>query len=149
MNFEIKPKEGFGVLNFTDSTERVVEVLGSPEEVERLDEDDTFNTVVMNYWEQGISIFFEGLDKSVLSCFETDNPESVLFGEKVFEMDEKDICSLMQTNGFELSDDEIEDEGERRLSFDDAMLDFFFEDGELCLVNWGVLVNEHGEVGQI
>lgn len=149
MILDIRPREGFGELNFTDTTEKVMEFLGTPEEVERLEDDDTCNTVVMNYWDKGISIFFEGIDKSVLSCFETDNPEAVLFGQKVFELNETDILNLMRDNGFELTEEEIEDEGEKRLTFDDAMLDFFFDNEELCLVNWGVLINEHGEIGKI
>lgn len=145
--FEIKPKVGFGELNFTDDSEKVIEYLGTPEEVERLEEDDTFNTVVMNYWDKGVSVFFEGIDKSVLSCFETDNENSVLFGEKVFSMQIDDVIKLMSENNCGEYEIEDEEEGEKRLSFDDVMIDFFFQNDKLCLVNWGVLVNEEGNIG--
>jgi len=32
------------------------------------------------------------------------------------------------------------------LSFEDGLIDFFFEDGELIAVNWGILVNDKGEI---
>jgi hypothetical protein len=33
-----------------------------------------------------------------------------------------------------------------RLSFEDALIDFFFDGEELLAINWGVVVNEAGEI---
>lgn len=142
---EIKPKDGFGELKFGETINHVVEQLGEAEEIETIEDDDEFNTTILNYWEIGVSIFFEGVEKSVVSCFETDIPETTLFGKEVFELDEKELIALMTENGFEVA--EIEEEsGERRLSYDDALIDFFYQEGELLAVNWGVLVNDQGEI---
>jgi hypothetical protein len=146
LTLEIKPKEGFGEIAFGASTEHLTEYLGEPEDIETLQDDDDFNTTILNYWESGISAFFEGTEKSVLSCLETDLTEASLFGEKVFDLNEKQIIELMSAHGYQLAETEEEPDGERRLSYDDALIDFFFHDGELIAVNWGVLVNEHGEI---
>jgi hypothetical protein len=142
---EIKPKKGFGELNFGITTKKLVSLLGEAEEMESIEDDGEFNTTILNYWDLGVSVFFEGITKSVLSCFETDIPEATLFGKKVFDMDENQIISLMEEHGYEVA--EIEEENdERRVSYDDALIDFFFQDKELAAVNWGVLVNEAGEI---
>ena len=148
MNFtaEIKPKKGFGELNFGIPSEKLISVLGDPEEVETFEDDDEFNTTILNYWEIGVSAFFEGVENSVLSCFETDIPDATLFGKKVFDMDESQIITLMEQEGYEVAETEADPSGERRISYDDALIDFFFHEGELIAVNWGVLVNEAGEI---
>ncbi|MEN8226135.1 MAG: hypothetical protein ABFS05_12330 [Bacteroidota bacterium] len=143
---EIKPKEGFGELKFGHPSEHLIALLGKPEEVETFEDDDEFNTTILNYWEKGLSAFYEGVENSVLSCFETDIPEATLFGEKVFDLDEPQIVSLMQKHGFKVAETEEEPTGERRISYDDALIDFFFDECELIAVNWGVLVNEAGEI---
>ena len=143
---EIKPKDGFGELKFGMESEEVIAVLGEPEEVETIQDDDDFNTTILNYWETGISAFFEGTEKSVLSCFETDIEDSVLFGKKVFELTESQVLAVMKENGYEPAETEDEPDGERRISYDDALIDFFFHEGGLVAVNWGVLVNEHREI---
>ncbi len=145
LTLDIKPKEGFGELNFGDDTDKVISMLGEAEELESIEDDDEFNTTILNYWEQGLSVFFEGVEKSVLSCFETDNPESILFGKMVFDLDEEQIITLMEEQAYEVAETE-EENGERRISYDDALIDFFFNEGELLAVNWGVLVNDQGEI---
>ena len=146
LTLDIKPKEGFGELNFGDQTAKVVSMLGEAEELESIEDDDEFNTTILNYWKQGILVFFEGVEKSVLSCFETDNPESTLFGKRVFDLDEEQITALMEGKTYVVAETEEEKNGERRISYDDALIDFFFHEGELLAVNWGVLVNEQGDI---
>ena len=143
---DIKPKEGFGEIKFGESSDHVIACLGEPEEVESFEDDDEFNTTILNYWEVGVSAFFEGIENSVLSCLETDIPEATLYGEKVFDMEEKEVIDLMSKHGFSVAETEEEPSGERRISYDDALIDFFFQEGELIAVNWGVLVNEAGEI---
>ncbi len=146
LTLEIKPKEGLGELKFGETSEMLISVLGEAEEMEDIEDEDEFNTVILNYWDKGISAFFEGKENSVLSCFEVDNPETSLFGEKVFELSESEIIDLMKKNGYSDIDTDIEENGEKRLSFEDGMIDFFFDDDSLLAVNWGVLVNDQGEI---
>lgn len=140
----IEPLKGFGDLKFGQTIEKTVQEFGEAEQVEQIDEED-FDSVVMHYWEKGVSIFFEGISKSVISCFETDNTEATLFGKAVFEMDKSAIIKLMKSNGYKEYELELE-EGENRLTFEDGMIDFFFQNEELIAVSWGVLVNKQGEI---
>jgi len=149
LTFDIAPKQGFGEIRFGDLSEKVIKLLGEPEDVENIEDVDGFNTVVLYYYEQGITVFFEGREKSVVACIETENPDSVMFGKTIFSMTQEDIISLMKEKGFEVAEIEMETSGERRVSYDDAMIDFFFLDGDLVVVNWGVLVNEKGEIEEI
>jgi hypothetical protein len=145
IDFVIKPRQGFGDINFGQTIDETVKKLGEAQEIEQIDDEDVVNTIIMHYWDMGTSIFFEGTNKAVISCFETDNPESSLFDMKVFTMVESDIASLMKSNGYIEMEREME-EGETRLSFEDGLIDFFFIDGRLIAVNWGVMVNEDGEI---
>ncbi len=148
LTLDIKPKIGFGEIDFGFTIEKVVEKLGDAEDIENIQDDEDFNTVIMNYWNLGLSVFIEGqgAEKSIVSCFETDNTNATMFGEQVFKMNEKQIIELMKKNGFKDIDTETEENGEYRLSLEDGLIDFFFENKELIAVNWGVLVNEHGEI---
>ncbi len=146
LTLDIEPKKGYGEIHFGETSEKVITFIGQPEDVENIEDIDGFNTVVLYYWELGVTVFFEGKEKSVVSCIETENPESLMFGKKIFEMNEQDIIALMGSKGYELAEVEMETSGERRVSYDDAMIDFFFSEGDLIAVNWGVLVNERGEI---
>ena len=149
LTLEIVPKKGFGEIKFGDTSEKVITLLGQPEDVENIEDVDGFNTVVLYYYEQGITVFFEGREKSVVACIETENPDATMFGKNIFNMTEQDIIALMTEKGYEVAEMELETSGERRVSYDDAMIDFFFLDGDLVVVNWGVLVNEKGEIEEL
>jgi len=149
LTLDIIPKIGFGEIHFGETSEKVITWMGQPEEVENLEDQDDFHTVILYYWGKGITVFFEGREKSVVSCIETENTDSTMFGKRIFEMTEKDIIDLMTDKGYEVAETEMEITGERRVSYDDAMIDFFFVDGDLVAVNWGVLVNEKGEVEEM
>jgi len=149
LTLDIAPKKGFGEILFGDTSEKVITILGQPEDVENIEDVDGFNTVVLYYYEQGITIFFEGKEKSVVACIEIENPDAMMFGKTIFDMTEQDIIALMKEKGYEVAEMELETTGERRVSYDDAMIDFFFLEGDLVVVNWGVLVNEKGEIEEI
>ena len=146
---DIVPKNGLGQISFGDTSEKVLGMLGQPEDVENIEDVDEFPTVILYYWEKGVTIFFEGLEKSVVSCFEVENTDARMYGNKIFEMKEQDILDMMNAKGFEVAEKEKELTGENRISYDDAMIDFFFSDGNLVAVNWGVLVNDKGEVEEM
>ncbi|HOI88270.1 MAG TPA: hypothetical protein PLV51_10455 [Lentimicrobium sp.] len=148
MKMEILLLEGLNDLKFGDAPENVEKVLGKPQETESLAEeaDEELDTILWSYDKIGLTVFFEGKNNHVLSCFETDNREAVLFGKKVFEMNEQEITALMNANELTQVDTEEEEWGERRVSFDEGLIDFYFQDGNLVTVNWGVFVNEDGEI---
>lgn len=140
----IEPFKGFGDLKFGQTIEETIKMMGDPDETEELDEEE-FSSIVLHYWDKEVSIFFEGVTKSVIGCFETEEPESILFGKKVFDLNPKEVIALMNENGYTKLEEDIE-EGERRFTFEECLLDFFFEGDDLCAVSWGVFVNEQGEI---
>ena len=142
---DIKPLVGCGLLHFGQTIDDVVALLGDAEEIDQIDEDDMMNTVILHYWERGISVFFEGVEKSVVSCIETDNPDSDLFGSKVFNLSMEKLIALMKKNGYENHEIEVE-EGENRISFEDGLIDFFYDGEEMLAISLGVLINEKGEI---
>lgn len=145
---EILLLEGINELKFGDSPQTVENTLGKPLEIENLGDeaDEDLDTILWNYDKEGLTVFFEGKNNHVLSCFETDNEEVTLFGKKIFGLNEQEITSLMKENGLSQIDSDEEEWGERRVSFDEGLIDFYFQDGKLVTVNWGVFVNEDGEI---
>ena len=143
--YTIQPLIGCGELKFGSTIEELTSFLGEAEEIDHLDTDDQMNTIVLHFWEKGLSVFFEGVSKTVLSCFETDYADAELFGKKVFELQKEEVVQLMKANGFTELEVE-EEEGETRVTFEDGLIDFFYDEEQLLAVNWGVLVNEDGEI---
>lgn len=142
-NIEIKPLVGFGDIKFGASKQEVEDYFGKPQEVEMLEnEDDSSKTETWNYWDEGHTVYFEKEEGDVCFNFETDNEEATLFGKKVFEMDINEVLALMNENGYEDSEIDDEEEGERILSFYDAMIDFVFDENGLGLVSWSAGVDE-------
>ena len=90
-------------------------------------------------------MLFRSITKSVAACFETENEDAVLYGTKVMDLNRAQAIELMRENGFKELEEEDED-GEHRVSFEDAMIDFFFVGDEMTAVSWGVLVDEQGNI---
>lgn len=144
LTLEIRPLEGFGELEFGSKPEDAVKFLGEPSEEEVLEDDeDLMDTLIQHFDESGITIYYDDLEDPVLTNFETDNPDVTLFGAKVFEMTEEQIIGIMKENGYEEYDidevesDDDEDDADKWVSFDDALIDFLFQDGKVVNVNWG------------
>ena len=145
--FVIEPLKGFGEIPFGMALDDAVKKLGSPNFYEELsDMEETGNrSIYYEYEEINTNIYFEGITKSVVACFETENEDAVLYGTKVLELSRAEVIVLMQDNGFKELEEETED-GELRVSFEDAMIDFFFEGDKISAVSWGVLVDEQGDI---
>lgn len=146
-NFVIEPLKGFGEIPFGMSLDDAVKILGRPNFYEELnDMEETGNrSIFYEYDDLETNIYFEGITKSVVACFETENEDAVLYGTKVLELSRKEVIVLMNENGFKELDEEDED-GEHRLSFEDAMIDFFFDGDKMTAVSWGVLVDDQGNI---
>ena len=147
-DLEIKPNVGFGPLLFGTGMEAFVKQAGEPEEIENIDEDEEMNTTVLHYWKSGVSVFFVGLTVQILAGIETDNPDAVLFGEKIIGKSEDQILCLMNKNGYELHESEMEGI-DKRLSFEVSMMDFFFREGKLIYMNFGVFVDDDGKIVEV
>ena len=144
-DYEIKPNVGLGNLTFGTEMKPFITSVGEPEELENIDEDEEMNTTVLHYWKSGYSVFFVGLSDQVLAGIETDHPDVNLFGEKIMGRPEDEIVGLMKKHGH--VDYEVDkEESDKRLSFDISMMDFFFRDGNLIYMNFGVFVDENGKI---
>ena len=139
-NFEIHLLKGFGEFNFGQTAEEAFKLFGEPEETQTL-EDDILKTssYVMHYWSFGVSLFFDNNKNKTFTSIEIDNQGTVLFGQKIFTINEKALIELMKQNGQTLSETEQHTWGEKRLSFDEAGLDCYFENNKLSSINFGIL----------
>jgi hypothetical protein len=146
-DFTIVPLKGYGEIPFGMTLDEAVKELGMPEFYEEVsDMEETGNrSIYYEYDALETNIYFEGVTKSVVACFETENREAKLYGKPVFDLTKKEIIDLMKEHGFKELEEENEDD-ELRVSFEDALIDFFFEDEMLTAVSWGVLVDEQGEI---
>ena len=144
LTLEIKPLEGYGELEFGATKEEAFAYLGEPDEDEIFTDEEEGDTLVCHFWGKAVSAFFENLTDPVLNNLETDNPDATLFGKPVFAMKEAEVKALMKANGYTEIDEELmeseEFDNEKRVSFDEAMVDFFFEDELLTAVSWGVFL---------
>ena len=129
---EIKIKQGLGDVKFNMPIEEVVAIMGDAEEVENIDNAADESTTVLHY-EDGTTLFFEE-ENPILSCIDTCNDELTLFGKEIFDMNEKEIVQLMVSNRYFEQDVDTEDWGERRITFNEGNIDFYFEDDELMSV---------------
>jgi hypothetical protein len=136
---EIRLLKGFCSLSFGTSKENAVLVFGEPEEVQNLsDEILNNNSLVYHYWNEGYSLFFDTNKNHAFCSVEIDNKETVLFDTNLFTLKENEVVELMKKNGYQLTDTEVHKWGERRVSFDKAGLDCYFENNKLVSVNFGV-----------
>ena len=146
-DFTIMPLKGYGEIPFGMSLDETVKPLGMPEFYEELsDMEETGNrSIYYEYEELETNIYFEGITKSVVACFETENQEATLYEKPVFDLTKEEIIDLMKKQGFKELEEETEDD-ELRVSFEDALIDFFFDEDGLTAISWGVLVDDQGDI---
>ena len=146
-NFTIEPLKGYGEIPFGMTIDETVKMLNMPDFYEELsDMEETGNrSVFYEYDNIATNIYFEGITKSVVACFETENQEATLYGKKVFGLKKDEVIAMMKAEGFKDLEEETED-GELRVSFEDALVDFFFEGDKMTAVSWGVLVDDQGNI---
>lgn len=140
-NLIIEPLKGYGDIKFGMSREDVVSILGEPSNLEELDpiiDGNESTSVLYDYDDLGISICFEGIDEMLVTSISTSDEEAILFSERIYDMNRNQIIDLMKRNSYKEYDEE-EQEGDTCLIYDELMLDFYFNEGELIDVVWGVI----------
>jgi hypothetical protein len=153
-NYKIIPNTGFGEVEFGIDMDTFVEKFGEPEEVDTIDEDEELNTMILHYWNKGYSLFFVGLTNPKLAGVESDHADTELYGVKILGMKKEDILDLMEKNGHTDYDEGREENfGENdkdlRVSYEESMMDFFFREGQLVYMNFGVLVDDDGNIERV
>lgn len=136
MDYSINIKKGLGEITFGMPVEDVVALLGEAEEVECMENAADETTTILHYEDGTITLFFEG-ENPTLECIDLSKEDATLWGENIFDMNEKEIVQLMVKNNFFEQDADEEAWGERRISFGEGNIDFFFEDDELLAVVFG------------
>lgn len=139
---EILPTIGLGNLKFGTPINEIKKMLGEPQEIENLNELEGVNALVWHYWENGFSIFFDEATSTYFSGVEIDNEETVLWGFKVFDLNEKEVLQLFKNKGYEKSDEEAHEWGEKRVSYDSIQVDLYFTNNILSSINFGVIIEE-------
>ena len=132
MNHIISLKQGYGDIHFDMPVEEVVALIGNPSEVENIDNAEGESTTVLRYDEK-LTLFFEG-ENPTLACIDIYDEEALLFGKEIFDLNEKELVQLMVANNYFEQDVENEDWGERRVTFGEGNIDFFFEDDEMVSI---------------
>jgi len=135
---EIRPKKGYGTLKFGIDKNKVKELVGEPNEIELMDEEE-FSAHIWHYWDKGMSIFFDEDDFTKFTSIEIDDNTARLYGKDVFKLSESEIIDLMKANGYSEIDTEVHEWGEKRISFDDAFIDFYFDGDKLSSINFGLI----------
>jgi hypothetical protein len=140
LSFHIDLLKGFAGFNFGRSISEAERFFGKPEETQILD-DDILETscTVLHFWDKGFSLFFDNKNLKKFSSVEVDNKDSILFDTKLFSLSETALIEFMKSHNFQLSDTEEQEWGEKRLSFDEAGLDCYFENGKMTSINFGVI----------
>ena len=136
MELTIDIKKGLGDLKFNMPVEDIVGLLGNADEVENIDNAADESTTVLHYNDLGITLFCEG-ENPTLACIDVDNEDTTLFDKMVFDMDERKIVELMVKHNYTEQDADEEDWGERRISFPEGNIDFYFDEGELVSIILG------------
>lgn len=132
MTLDIHIKQGIGDIKFDMPVEEVVSIMGKPDDVETIENALDETTTILRYTDM-LTLFFEG-DSPTLSCIDIAEEEATLFGKKVFDMGEKEIVKLMVDNHYFEQDVDNEDWGERRVTFNEGNIDFYFDKDELLSV---------------
>lgn len=136
MNLEIKIKEGLGDLRFGMTEEQIKAIMSRPDEVEHIENAADEPTTVMHYNDHGITLFLED-EPQVLACIDLANEQCTLFGKEVFNLNERELVKLMVANDLTEQDVDQEDWGERRVSFPQGNIDFYFANGEMTSIIMG------------
>lgn len=136
MEMTVHIKQGIGEIRFKMPVEEVVGLLGIADEVENIENAADEPTTVLRYNSLGLTLFFEG-DNPELACIDVCNEDSMMLGEPVFDLEESALVQLMVKSGYTEEDVDDEDWGERRVSFPEANVDFFYDEGELVSITLG------------
>jgi hypothetical protein len=143
---EAKLLQSFGNLSFGSTTKEAEKFFGPCEETEELDGIDGSNSLVWHYWAKGFSLFFDRERGDKFSSVEVDSSVHLILHEiQVFKLNEIELKDLLSKKGYKDLDEEHHEWGEKRVTFDDAMADFYFENGILVSVNFGTTFSGESE----
>lgn len=126
---KIMPMEGCNILRFGASDSDVLNSLGEPDERESI-EDEDYDSEIWYYDELGITLFLDEMedDGLLVSGMEFEENNLEIEGVSIIGKTIDEMKALGKKAGFGEFDMEEEEWGEIRLSFEDKLLDFYFDD---------------------
>lgn len=143
--------EGIGLLYFGMNTQEVEQLLGKPDEVETLDDDDDeIGGTTWHYDNLGLSCSFEeGDDLTLTSLSATDN-KYTLRGKSLIGItydDFEEIVEELDLGRMEY-DNITEGDGPKQvvLEFNDESISFWFDDNILTEIQWGPHWDDQGDL---
>lgn len=138
--------KSFASLSFGASDEDALKLFGPAEEKEEMDSIDGSKSAVWHYWTKGFSLFFDGPKMNRFCCAEIDSSVDLkMWDIAIFSLNEPQLKQLFVQNGFKELDEERHEWGEKRITFDDAMADFYFENGIMVSVNFSTMIPSESE----
>lgn len=139
---DIKIGLGLSGLLFGATMKDAENTFGIPEKTEYLEHElGDYPTTVMYYFDKAITLFFDDCNFKLFNCADIENTTSEIWGEKIFNMNEKQIIELFKSKGIIDYETEVHEWGEKRLSFDDFNIDFYFQNKKLKSINYGKLMH--------
>jgi hypothetical protein len=145
MNAEIHVNKGFGDLLFGETIMNIVALVGEPTKKVAINDDPSFDTTLLEYHNHEFNLFFEIINAPVLTSIDIYNEEATLWAHKIFELSFKEIIALFKANGFVEYEEETHTWGEKRISFDDANTDLYFEKDVLTSITISHHINYNTE----
>jgi hypothetical protein len=138
----IIPGQGYGPLIFGIYPEKVIDLLGIPENDFITEEGDR----IFNYSSLGIKIAcFEESEDFKLVSLEIDKSTNALFWEtNIFDCSINEICKIFNQKGLSLSFHQVFDE--LQLSCHKLAMDFYFECNNLQGISFNVLTGANDSV---
>ncbi len=136
---EIRIGEGLSELRFGSTMSDAEKAFGKADKVEELNDLEMAPAILWHYYEQGFSLFFDANNDQLFICVDMMNQHAKLWDVIIFDLTEKQIIQLFKDKGIYLYEQEPHEWGEKRLSFDEANIDFYFQKNRLVSVNYGLI----------
>lgn len=138
---EIKIGRGLNNILFGISRNTLKKQLGEPTEIDNYNagEDDEYLTEAWHYDNYEISASFDEEDDWKLTTLSTSSPQATIDGKKIIGLslsEVKDIIAPLQLGD---EDEEEMEDNQLLLSIVASSINFWFENGKLSEVQWGVL----------
>lgn len=149
MNKEIKniiPNVGLGILKFGMSKDEIVELIGQPNEKEKI-VDDQFpdeETEAWHYDELEISLGFEDIEGWKLLNIALSSNAYEFHNKKLVGLDRQALLAALDQIGlteFLLEEITLEDEEQALIRSNETGVNFFLDDGILSEIMWSPIVN--------
>ncbi|PCJ26352.1 MAG: hypothetical protein COA97_06105 [Flavobacteriales bacterium] len=141
----IKIGSGLGDIQFGCTKEKLRYLIGEPNEIDTYNasgEDDGYLTEAWHYDEYEFSVSFDEEDNWKLTTISISSPECTFNENKLIGKEIDEVLQLLENENFgenELDDLSDETSSQKLISFVNASLNLWFEDGKLSEIQWGVL----------